>query len=76
MAHIYHKKGTHHSWNGVLHWDNHNTLIGRTMDNNHIREGVVTLLLGPTMMIPVAEYIRMDPEDSISLVVDDDGDRV
>ena len=56
--------------------DNHNSLIVMTMDNNHNREGVVTLLLGPTMMIPVAEYIRMDPEDSISLVEDDDGDRV
>ena len=38
--------------------DNHNTLIGRTMDNDHNREGVVTLLLGPTLMIRVAEYIK------------------
>ena len=35
--------------------DNHNTLIGRTMDNDHNREGVVTLLLGPTLMIQVDE---------------------
>ena len=70
----------HEEDSSLLEWcstlDNHNTLIGMTMDNNHNREGVVTLLLGPTMMIPVAEYIRMDPEDSISLVEDDDRDRV